>query len=85
MTATSEGHATHPGPEPSAPYVRLLSALIGNALMRIASSAGGVLVAIYLADLSGHGWQIGPAMVGILGAVILRRRIGYRPTSGNSL
>jgi MFS family permease len=48
---------------------RLPLALIGNALMRIAGGASGVLVGLYLADLANRGVQLGAALVGTLGAV----------------
>src|SRR5216683_7680790 len=69
MRLVTTGSATHLGAEASISYVRLTSTLIGNAVMRIAASAGGVLVAIYLADLFNQGLNIGPAIVGVLGAV----------------
>jgi MFS family permease len=48
---------------------RLPVALVGNALMRIAGGASGVLVGLYLADLANRGAQLGAALVGALGAV----------------
>jgi MFS family permease len=48
---------------------RLPVALIGNALMRIAGGASGVLVGLYLAHLAKHGAPFGAALVGTLGAV----------------
>jgi len=48
---------------------RLPVALVGNALMRIAGGASGVLVGLYLADLANRGAQVGAALVGTLGAV----------------
>jgi MFS family permease len=48
---------------------RLPLTLAGNALMRIAGGASGVLVGLYLADLANHGAQLGAALVGTLGAV----------------
>lgn len=48
---------------------RLPVALVGNALMRIAGGASGVLVGLYLADLANGGVQLGAALVGTLGAV----------------
>jgi MFS family permease len=47
---------------------RLPIALLGNALMRIASGASGVLVGLYLADLANHGGRVDAALVGTLGA-----------------
>lgn len=43
--------------------------LVGNGLLRIAGGAGGVLVGLYLADLSNRGHSVGAAVVGTLGAV----------------
>jgi MFS family permease len=43
--------------------------LVGNALLRIAGAAGGVLVGLYLAALKGQGREIDAALVGTLGAV----------------
>lgn len=48
---------------------RLPIALIGNAFMRIAGGASGVLVGLYLADLANRGRQVDAALVGTLGAV----------------
>jgi MFS family permease len=48
---------------------RLPIALLGNALMRIAGGASGVLVGLYLADLANRGAQVDAALVGTLGAV----------------
>jgi len=51
---------------------RLPLALIGNAPMRIAGGASGVLVGLYLADLAdlaNRGAPLGAALVGSLGAV----------------
>ena len=48
---------------------RLPLVIAGNALMRIAGGASGVLVGIYLADLANHGSKVDAALVGILGAV----------------
>src|SRR5260370_33328691 len=48
---------------------RLPIALVGNALMRIAGGASGVLVGLYLADLANRGGQVDAALVGTLGAV----------------
>jgi MFS family permease len=43
--------------------------MLGNSLQRIASGASGVLIGVYLADLSNHGFSIGAALVGTLAAV----------------
>src|SRR5216684_8826303 len=48
---------------------RLPIALLGNAFMRIAGGASGVLVGLYLADLANRGAQVDAAVVGTLGAV----------------
>lgn len=48
---------------------RLPAALVGNALMRIAGGASGVLVGLYLADLGNQGLGFDAALVGALGAV----------------
>jgi MFS family permease len=48
---------------------RLPIALVGNAVLRIAGGASGVLVGLYLADLANRGERIGAALVGVLGAV----------------
>jgi MFS family permease len=48
---------------------RLPLVIAGNALMRIAGGASGVLVGIYLADLANHGSKVEAALVGILGAI----------------
>lgn len=48
---------------------RLALTILAHALLRIASSASGVLVGIYLANLSGHGFHVDAGMLGILGAV----------------
>jgi MFS family permease len=48
---------------------RLPVALLGNAFLRIAGGASGVLVGLYLADLANRGEHIGAALVGVLGAV----------------
>lgn len=48
---------------------RLPVALVGNALMRVARGASGVLVGLYLADLANRGAQLGAALVGTMGAV----------------
>lgn len=48
---------------------RLPVALVGNALMRIAGGASGILVGLYLANLVNQGALFGAALVGTLGAV----------------
>jgi len=48
---------------------RLPLVLVGNALMRVAAGASGVLVGIYMADLANHGLKVDAALVGILGAI----------------
>ncbi len=48
---------------------RLPIALLGNAFMRIAGGASGVLVGLYLADLANRGALVDAALVGALGAV----------------
>ena len=51
------------------PRSRLALVILGNALMRIASGASGVLVGLYLADLANRGFHVNAALVGTLGAV----------------
>lgn len=54
--------------------------LVGNALLRIAGAAGGVLVGLYLAELKGQGREIDAALVGTLGAVtFIAELIGALP------
>src|SRR5260370_22199566 len=48
---------------------RLSIVILGNAFMRIASGASGVLVGLYLADLANRGFHVNAALVGTLGAV----------------
>jgi MFS family permease len=48
---------------------RLPLVILGNAFMRIASGASGVLVGLYLADLANRGFRVNAALVGTLGAV----------------
>src|SRR3989442_12586230 len=48
---------------------RLPIALLGNAFMRIAGGASGVLVGLYLADLANRSAQVDAALVGTLGAI----------------
>ncbi len=48
---------------------RLAVTIFAHAILRIASSASGVLIGIYLANLSGHGFPINARLLGTLGAV----------------
>jgi len=48
---------------------RLAVTILAHAVLRIASSASGVLIGIYLASLTGHGLQIDTRLLGTLGAV----------------
>ena len=48
---------------------RLAITIFAHAILRIANSAGGVLIGIYLAGLSGRGLRVDAGMVGTLGAV----------------
>jgi MFS family permease len=48
---------------------RLLAVLVGNTLLRIASSAGGALLSFYLAFLATNGRPIDAAVVGGLGLI----------------
>ena len=48
---------------------RLPVIIIGNACMRIAAGASGVLVGLYLADLAKRGFHVDVAFVGTLGAI----------------
>src|ERR1039457_3220061 len=43
--------------------------ILAHTLLRIASSASGVLIGIYLANLSGHGLSVDASLLGTLGAV----------------
>ena len=43
--------------------------ILAHALLRIASSASGVLIGIYLANLSGQGFPVDAGLLGLLGAV----------------
>jgi MFS family permease len=43
--------------------------ILAHAILRIASSASGVLIGIYLAQLSGHGFPLDAGLLGALGAV----------------
>src|SRR5258708_849708 len=53
----------------SKPRSHLPLVVLGNAFMRIASGASGVLVGLYLAELANRGSGINAALVGTLGAV----------------
>ena len=48
---------------------RLPLIILGNACMRIAAGASGVLVGLYLADLAKRGFHVDVALVGTLGAI----------------
>ncbi|HUZ03893.1 MAG TPA: MFS transporter, partial [Acidobacteriaceae bacterium] len=48
---------------------RMALSLFAHAILRVASSASGVLIGIYLANLSGHGFHVDAGLLGILGAV----------------
>ncbi|MGC8550295.1 MAG: MFS transporter [Acidobacteriaceae bacterium] len=48
---------------------RLAITIVAHAVLRIASSASGVLIGIYLAKLSGQGFPIDAQLLGTLGAV----------------
>src|ERR1700758_3051005 len=61
---------------------RLPIALLGNAFMRIAGGASGVLVGVYLADLANRGRQVDVALVGTLGAVWFRTELLSAPQMG---
>jgi MFS family permease len=50
------------------PY-RFALMIFAHAILRIASSASGVLIGIYLAHLGGLGFQVDAGLLGILGAV----------------
>jgi MFS family permease len=49
--------------------LQLTLVLLGYGLVRIAGAAGGVLVGLYIANLSNHRAPVGAALVGTLGAV----------------
>ena len=55
---------------------RLIAVLLGNALMRIAASAGGLLVGFYLASLTAQGRNIEAGLVGALGVAIYVAEFG---------
>src|SRR5437016_7079273 len=65
----SEIFATNPGSLNLTARRRLPIALLGNAIMRIAGGASGILVGLYLADLANRGARVDAALVGTLGAV----------------
>ena len=48
---------------------RLALTILAHAILRVASSASGVLIGIYLAHLSGYGLQVDAGLLGILGAI----------------
>jgi MFS family permease len=48
---------------------RLAVTILAHGILRIASSASGVLIGIYLAALSGHGIPVDASLLGTLGAV----------------
>ena len=48
---------------------RLALTIFAHGILRIASSASGVLIGIYLAKLSGHGLRVDAGLLGALGAV----------------
>ena len=48
---------------------RLALAILAHGILRIASSASGVLIGIYLASLSGNGVRVDASLLGTLGAV----------------
>jgi MFS family permease len=48
---------------------RLALAILAHGILRIASSASGVLIGIYLASLSGNGFRVDASLLGTLGAV----------------
>jgi MFS family permease len=48
---------------------RLALSILAHAILRVASSASGVLIGIYLADLSRHDFHVDASLLGALGAV----------------
>ena len=48
---------------------RLALTILAHAILRVASSASGVLIGIYLAKLGGHGFPVDAGTLGTLGAV----------------
>jgi len=54
---------------PVRPRARLMVVLVANALLRVASGAGGALVGFYLAFLARQGEPVDPALVGTIGVV----------------
>jgi MFS family permease len=61
---------------------RLPVVLMGNALMRVAGGASGVLVGLYLADLANRGAQVNAALVGTLGAVSFTAELVFAVPTG---
>ncbi len=61
---------------------RLPIALLGNAFMRIAGGASGVLAGLYLADLANHGAQVDAALVGTLGAMSFGAELVFAVPTG---
>lgn len=51
------------------PQVSLGVTISAHAILRVASSASGVLIGIYLASLSAHGFPVDAGLLGVLGAV----------------
>lgn len=47
---------------------RLGLTIFAHGMVRIASGASGVLIGLYLANLSGHGFRLDAGLVGVLGA-----------------
>jgi predicted MFS family arabinose efflux permease len=56
---------------------RLAITILAHAVLRIASSASGVLIGIYLANLSGHGFPIDTRLLGTLGAVSFAAELAF--------
>ena len=61
---------------------RLPLALVGNALLRVASGAGAVLVGLYLAELATHGAAVDAALAGTLGAVSYGAELAFSVPMG---
>src|SRR5262249_28223430 len=61
---------------------RLPIALVGNAFMRIAGGASGVLVGLYLADLANRGAQVDAVLVGTLGAMSFGAEVLFAVPTG---
>src|SRR5689334_1735762 len=55
--------------DPRSIRMRLPVLLFGNALMRVAGGASGVLVGLFLADMANRGASVDAALVGTLGAI----------------